>query len=111
MFTAQKKRWITAPPMPAEVDAALTEFPPIFRQVLYNRGVMDGDSAQAYLHGEVRSDDPFLLLGMGAAVERILWAVDHHERVVVYGDYDVDGVSATALLVEVLRSFSADARP
>ena len=72
---------------------------------------MDGDGAQAYLHGGMRIDDPFLLLGMSAAVERLLWAVDHHERVVVYGDYDVDGVTATALLVEVLRCLGADVRP
>ncbi len=111
MLTAKKKRWQTALPMPAEVDAALGEYPPIFRQVLYNRGVTDGLSAQAFLHGDAQADDPFQLLGMAAAVERILWAVDQKERVVVYGDYDVDGVSATALLVEVLASFGANVRP
>jgi single-stranded-DNA-specific exonuclease len=111
MDAANKKRWLTAAPIPGDVDAALAEYPPIFRQVLYNRGVMDGDSAQAYLRGEIQHDDPFQLLGMGVAVERLLWAVDHQERVIVYGDYDVDGVSATALMVETLRSFGAKVRP
>ena len=111
MEAAKKKRWLTPAPVPPEVDAALAEYPPVFRQVLYNRGVTDAASAQVYLQGEVRQDDPFQLLGMGAAVERLLWALDHEEQIVVYGDYDVDGVSATALLVEVLRSFGANVRP
>ena len=111
MLAAKKKRWLTAPPIPAEVDGALAEFPLVFRQVLYNRGVLDAGSAQVYLKGEVLADDPFQLLGMSAAVERLLWAIDHQEYIAVYGDYDVDGVSATALLVEVLRSFGANVRP
>ncbi|MFZ1615247.1 MAG: hypothetical protein WAT51_13800, partial [Holophaga sp.] len=50
-----------------------------------------------------RSLDPFLMQGMGAAVARIRQALERKERMVVYGDYDVDGVTATALLVRVLE--------
>src|SRR5439155_24663119 len=51
--------------------------------------------------------DPFLLPNMQAAVERILVALDRHERTVLFGDYDVDGVTSLALLAETLRAFGA----
>jgi single-stranded-DNA-specific exonuclease len=55
-----------------------------------------------------RSTDPHLLPGVDAAVARIRRAIDAHERIVVYGDYDVDGVTATALLVRALEKLGAD---
>ena len=111
MASAQKKRWLVSPPIPDGVTQALIEYPPIFRQLLYNRGVIDSASAQAYLHPDNLMGDPSQLLGMPEAVERLLWAIDHHEPIAVYGDYDVDGVSATALLTEVLRCLGAQVRP
>jgi single-stranded-DNA-specific exonuclease len=57
-----------------------------------------------------RSTDPFLLAGVTAAVARIRQALAGHEPICVYGDYDVDGVSATALLVRVLEKLGADVR-
>jgi single-stranded-DNA-specific exonuclease len=56
-----------------------------------------------------RSTDPHLLPGVDAAVARIRRAIEDHERIVVYGDYDVDGVTATALLVRALEKLGADA--
>jgi single-stranded-DNA-specific exonuclease len=103
------KRWLIPDPPPAEVEAALAEFPPVFRRVLYNRGVTDGPSAGSFLNASAEQASPFLLSGMRAAVDRILWAVDHGEKIAVYGDYDVDGVTATALLYEVLTALGADA--
>ena len=55
-----------------------------------------------------RSTDPHLLSGVDAAVARIRKAIEAGERIVVYGDYDVDGVTATALLVRVLEKLKAD---
>ncbi len=98
------KRWIIADPIPVEVDTALAMFSPLMRQMLFNRGYSDAASALRYLDGRVDRADSFMLKDMDAAVDRLLWAVEHGERVAVYGDYDVDGVSATALMVDVLRA-------
>src|SRR5439155_5732249 len=51
--------------------------------------------------------DPFLLPNMEAAVARVLTALDYGERMVLFGDYDVDGVTSLALLAETLRAFGA----
>lgn len=111
MQPSRNKRWVIAPPIPPEVDSALMEYPAIIRQVLYNRlGATDSRGAAAYLRAESEGGDPFDMLGMRAAVERLLWSVDHHEAIAIYGDYDVDGVTATTLMVEVLGCLGADVR-
>ena len=53
--------------------------------------------------------DPFLLEGMGEIVERVFRAIDRRERVVLFGDYDVDGVTSLALLSSVLRAYGCEA--
>nr|MBA2623917.1 single-stranded-DNA-specific exonuclease RecJ [Chthoniobacterales bacterium] len=64
------------------------------------------DEVHGFLQPRLRSlSDPFLLPNMAAAVERILRAIDHRERIVVFGDYDVDGVTSLALLDEMLRAY------
>ncbi|MBN1372534.1 MAG: single-stranded-DNA-specific exonuclease RecJ [Anaerolineaceae bacterium] len=109
MLAAQNKRWEVGQPAPLDVFNALAEYPPVFRQVLYNRGIFTSEDAQRYLHPEqTQGFDPFLLKDMPKAVERVLYALDQQEKVVVYGDYDVDGVTATALLVEVLAALGAN---
>ncbi len=97
------KRWKLAEKIPAEVEQALSYYPPFFRQVLYNRGITDRDQAMTFLDPGEDFHDPMLLLNMLGVVERLLFAIDHHETIAVYGDYDVDGVSATALLVETIQ--------
>ena len=89
------------------------DYPPFFRQILFARGIRTALAAQEYLEGrvEVENHDPFNLLDMEDTVKRLLWAIDHHEPVVVYGDYDVDGVTATALLTQVLRRYGAEVTP
>ena len=74
-------------------------------QLMVLRGITDEEAAQAYLHPTLRDlHDPFLLRGMREAVERIRLAQREKQRVCIYGDYDADGVTATALLVLYLRS-------
>ncbi|MDT8901025.1 single-stranded-DNA-specific exonuclease RecJ [Anaeroselena agilis] len=76
---------------------------PVVAQVLVNRGISDEAEARLFLRGGRETlPDPFLMLGMEAAVVRIRAAVDAGEKITVYGDYDVDGVTATALLYRVL---------
>lgn len=73
-------------------------------QLLYNRQLTDEAHIQAFLEGRyLESDDPFLLPDMELAVARIEQAVERGERIVVYGDFDADGVTSTVLLVEALR--------
>jgi single-stranded-DNA-specific exonuclease len=76
--------------------------------VLLRRGYDEAAAAAAFLAGEPPGHDPFLLGAMDVAVERIRAAVARSTRICVHGDYDVDGICATALAVLVLRELGAD---
>lgn len=107
----QEKIWNILPRITPEAEEALAAFPPLLRQVLFNRGFSDDPSARAYLRGEPSSNtDPFQITDLPAAIERIHFAITHNEPIAVYGDYDVDGVTATALLVETLGKLGANVR-
>src|SRR5437660_3824866 len=72
------------------------------------KGFGTADEVQAFLQPRLKSlSDPFLLPNMKAAVTRILVALDRRERIVLFGDYDVDGVTSLALLAETLRAYGA----
>ena len=74
--------------------------PPLLCQLLINRGITDLAAARAFLSPSLHDlPDPFLLHGMQRAVQRLLTALQQSEQIAVYGDYDVDGVTGTALLV------------
>ncbi len=75
-----------------------------FARILINRGIETAEKARAFLKTHSSALwDPFLFRGMEQAVERIGKALGNGEKITVYGDYDVDGITATGLLVEVLR--------
>ena len=76
--------------------------------VLVRRGLGDPEAARAFLEPEGISYDPLLLGDMAVAVERLRAAVDRGERICVHGDYDVDGICATALAILALRELNAD---
>ena len=76
--------------------------------ILAARGITDPAEALTLLAGEEELSDPMLLTDMDKACERILRAIDEGETIVVFGDYDVDGITAPCLLVECLRSLGAD---
>jgi single-stranded-DNA-specific exonuclease len=104
------KRWIIHPHLSPEADANLAKFPPVLRQLLYNRGYGTEVEADAFLKAETTFEpDPFQLTGMGPATDRLCSALDDGEPIAIYGDYDVDGVTATALLVQTLRAFGGNA--
>jgi single-stranded-DNA-specific exonuclease len=106
---SMQKRWHVPPVITPEADRNLGAYHPIMRQLLFNRGYGTEDQAHAFLGGDPNlNTDPFQLTGMATAVERIEFAVKHSQRVAVYGDYDVDGVTATALLVQTLRGMGGD---
>ena len=76
-------------------------------QLLFNRGIAPAQAA-LYFDGADVGDSPFHLKGMNEAVTRIRRALKSNEKIAIYGDYDVDGVSATALMVTTLQAFGAD---
>jgi single-stranded-DNA-specific exonuclease len=81
----------------------------IVAQLLVNRGIDDIDKAKAFLNSSISElYNPFLMEGMHEAVSRIIKALAKKEKVFIHGDYDVDGVTATALLFFTLKEFLAD---
>ncbi len=105
------KRWILPPPITETARAELKAFPAILQQLLFNRGYATDSAARAYLRAQVNFDtNPMQLLGMETAVARIRRALAKNEAIAIYGDYDVDGVTATALLVQTLRSLGGNVR-
>ena len=104
------KRWVIAAPDRARVGALSREgeYAPLTAAVLAARGIDTPQAAAAYLSRD-RSGlcDPLLLTDMDKAVAVIRSALERGEHIVVYGDYDVDGVTATCILVDYLRSRGA----
>lgn len=97
--------WKTPPPVPPAVEEALSEYPGPLRQVLYVRGIDSGEAARAFFSTDPAGlHDPLRLPGMATAVERVQRALAEGEHIAVYGDYDADGVTATALLYQALRA-------
>ena len=86
-------------------DLAVSE---ITASVLVRRGYGDPQDARRFLEAELPGHDPFLLGGMATAVERIRLAVAQGTRICVHGDYDVDGICATALAVLLLRELGGE---
>lgn len=104
------KRWVIAKPEPALTNAlaGALGLPAPLAQTLVNRGCRDAEAARQFLNPQLRQlSDPFELPDMKPAVERISAAIAGKERIVIYGDYDVDGVTATALLCRVLEAAGA----
>lgn len=102
------KRWKLTPPIPPDVQHSLAEYRPFEQEILFNRGIRTTKEVDAYFTFGISQDhDPFLMSGMDQAVERLQAAVVSEENIVIYGDYDADGVTATALLVDVLRRIGA----
>lgn len=94
----------------AAVYAAQQKEASLLAGVLAARGVTSPEQALALLAGEEPLSDPFLLKDMDKACERLLRAADSGETIVVFGDYDVDGVTATALLYEHLKGMGANVK-
>jgi single-stranded-DNA-specific exonuclease len=100
-----KYRWSLLPAQPTLAGSLASELgiSPLLAQCLLNRGLTEAGSIHRFLEPRLKQlADPFLLPDMRAAVDRLFAARRQGERVVIFGDYDVDGVTATALLREVL---------
>ncbi len=111
MSSLWRKQWRVCPTAPQQLLDCLPELHPLVAQVLYNRHLTGPEEITAFLEGTLVSDNPFLLADMNRAVTLIRQAVTDRAPIAVYGDYDVDGITATAIMVQTLRSLGADARP
>ncbi|MCS6906307.1 MAG: single-stranded-DNA-specific exonuclease RecJ [Anaerolineales bacterium] len=99
-------------PIPSSVEEALWDYPPVLRQLFFNRNIYTKEEAEAFLHPSLeKAHDPWTMIGMQAAVDRILYAIQKGEKIAIYGDYDVDGISGTALLYDFLKNLGAEVLP
>lgn len=105
-------RWDVLDRAPVEHLKSFAGVHPLLIQLLWNRGMIEPDSVQAFLDAAVAPlGSPWSIRGMAEAVNRLLEARVSGEAVTVYGDYDVDGVSSTVLLTECLRAAEIRANP
>jgi single-stranded-DNA-specific exonuclease len=108
-FTA---RWHIASPTPSEQIARFSHLPPVLIQLLANRGIVEPDAVASFLSApwDVPISDPWHLPDMRKAVTRILKALDGGEEIVVYGDYDADGICAATIMAETLAALGGRGR-
>ncbi|HNQ88476.1 MAG TPA: single-stranded-DNA-specific exonuclease RecJ [Verrucomicrobiota bacterium] len=100
-------RWILPPTEPGEISGLAAELAvsPLLARCLWNRGLRGCGAARDFLEPRLRNlSDPLAIPGLSAAITRLDAARARGERVLVFGDYDVDGITATALLLQVLRA-------
>ncbi|MCH7998614.1 MAG: single-stranded-DNA-specific exonuclease RecJ [Chloroflexi bacterium] len=107
-MTASGRRWRLRGRFP---EGALegAPYPTLMRHLLWHRGLRTAAEAQRFMEGPPQEYDPMLLPDIEVALSRLEEAVRSGERIAVYGDFDVDGVTASALMVEGLSALDGDA--
>lgn len=111
MWRAMKKEWLLQTPDPEAVRAlqAAIGCSPVTAAVLVNRNITAGPEAENFLNASLKDlRPPFGITDMDAAVRRIARALLDREKILIFGDYDVDGVTAVTLLFEFLKAAGAD---
>jgi single-stranded-DNA-specific exonuclease len=105
------RRWNLLTPL-SDQQVNKSGFPPLLVQLLYNRGISDPEESQSFLASD-RSlmGDPLRLPDMPAAIARVYRALLSGENIAIYGDFDADGITATAALVQGLRILGASVVP
>jgi single-stranded-DNA-specific exonuclease len=104
-----KTRWNVRKPDQVLVDTLTKELniTPLVAQLLVNRGFHTVEDARYFLFGTEQFHDPFLLKDMDKAVKRIKEAIETQEPILIYGDYDADGVSSTTVMMKTLTDLGA----
>ncbi|MGF7045932.1 single-stranded-DNA-specific exonuclease [Paenibacillus sp. DS2015] len=106
-----KYKWHPQISEPKEMIHELSEamsLSPLLASLLVNRGINTVEEATLFLKGSMEDlHDPFLMLGMTEAVPRIQKAIESEEHILIYGDYDADGVSSTSLMILLMRHLGA----
>jgi single-stranded-DNA-specific exonuclease len=106
----KNKQWIIQPPDGRCRQLAKSlKVSPLLAQVLINRGIADNEDASAFLRPKLTElIDPALMPGIEPAVQRLKQAITNKEKITVYGDYDVDGITGVAILWQILTMLGAD---
>jgi single-stranded-DNA-specific exonuclease len=104
------KKYLVRETIPEDVNFSLGEYPELLRTLLFYRNVENADQAERFLNPDYEQDlhDPFLMRGMEEAVERILKAVKNKEKIVIYGDYDCDGIPGSVILHDFFKKINYD---
>lgn len=107
-----RKKWKYKELDEEKIDEIVKKFdvPELLSTVLVNRGIVDDEEIRVFLN-PTRSDfhDPYLMPDMEIAVERIIKAIDNQEKVIIYGDYDVDGITSITVLKKFLKTCGLEA--
>lgn len=98
--------------IPDNVAEELRGFSPLVRVLLYGRGIATADEAEVFLNPSYERDvrDPFLIHDMERAVERVLSAMKESEHIIVYGDYDCDGIPGSVILHDLFAKLGYESR-
>ncbi len=108
-----RQRWLLSPSRAGEAASLANEakIPQLIAELLLARGIHTAAEAEQFLHPRIEHLlDPFSMLGMDRAVERIRHAIHAHEPILIYGDYDVDGTTATVLLKTAIEMLGGNPR-
>ena len=100
----QQKQWQVLPKISKNFINKFPEFNQVVLQLLFNRGLREKDKIEEFLNPDYGRDlhDPFLFSNMKAAVDSIIEHIKGQDKIMVYGDYDADGVTAAAVMYETL---------
>lgn len=98
------RNWIVKSAIPTELSENFAGLHPLLAQVLYNRGISDPSKIEECLHPSYEKlHSPFLFVHMQKGVDRIWQAIENQEKILIYGDYDADAVTANAVLQQTFR--------
>lgn len=102
-------KWVIKPKIDKKTREAFPEHSPLILQLLHNRGLNTQEAIDEFFSPDYKNDihNPFLLQGMKKAVKRISEAIEKKEKILVYGDYDADGVTSSALIIKTLKFLGA----
>ncbi|MBC5994191.1 single-stranded-DNA-specific exonuclease RecJ [Pontibacter cellulosilyticus] len=107
-----EKRWVYIPEAPADVVESLTQslkISPTLAAILCQRGICTYEEAKHFFRPSLTDlHDPFLMKDMNRAVDRLNDALHRNEKIMVYGDYDVDGTTSVALMYGFLRNYTSN---
>ncbi|MGA8656882.1 MAG: single-stranded-DNA-specific exonuclease RecJ [Chthoniobacterales bacterium] len=110
-----ERTWTFSTPTRLDVARSIARevnLAPCLAPILARAELFELDHARRFLFPRLRDlGDPFLIPGLQAAVDRIFYGIDHCQQIVLYGDYDVDGVTSVAFLMRILQAYGADPKP
>ena len=99
------KQWVLREKVPEDVAAGLGDMPEMAKSILYHRGVKTRAEAERFLNPKYgdKADDPLLILNMEKAASRIVAAIKNNERIIIFGDYDADGICSSVVFHDFFK--------